>query len=298
MVFTPIIQAEEEFSKPGFLDFDFIDRSLYNLLVAKHKSAFEKDQPDSREFQRMFKELFNIQPYDSNNVISRIITGTRKEMAARPAESAKIIKEMVQAVFKNYKALKDKQELFTEPFPLLTIKNDVKNASDLYLSASFPTGKTIAEIYAGVLTADHYVQHIDYWELGDEDNQLSEAFFIWMRVNRFARFEPEEFEVYKDTYNAYKKYALDKIGPHEKATYYKFQGLKMINPQDTIGYLTIEKLIVLVKKEGKIFERLSLSNPDKFYHTYGNAYFQPFEEKPSYISFQLSGLKKIRQLFC
>jgi hypothetical protein len=133
--------------------------------------------------------------------------------------------------------------------------------------------------------------------LGDENNQLSEAFFIWMRVNRFARFEPEEFEVYKDTYNAYKKYALDKIGPHEKATYYKFQGLKMINPQDTIGYLTIEKLIVLVKKEGKISERLSLSNPDKFYHTYGNAYFQPFEEKPSYISFQLSGLKKFDNYF-
>ena len=293
LVFTPIIQADGEFSKPRYLEFDFINRSLYSSLITRHKSLFEKGEPDSREFQRLFKELFNIQPYDSNNVISRIISGTRRELAKRSTDSApEIVKEMVMAIFKNFKSLKDKQELFTETFPLLSIQDKVRDAADLHLSTSFPSGKGISNIYSGILTAEDYVHHVDYWELGDDtDHIFKEAFFIWMGVNRYARFEKEEFQIKQGEDHPYKNYVLSKIKVPDKVTYYKFQGLRIANLSKTIGLLSTEKLIVLIKNEDKILSRIGLNNPDMFYHTYGHSYFQPFNEKPSYISFQLNHLK-------
>jgi hypothetical protein len=291
LVFTPIIQSAREFSKPTYLEFDFINKDLYDLLVTQHKNDFQKGETDAREFQRLFKELVNVQPYDSNNVISRIITGTRRQLARTTTdEHPEVVKEMVQKVFENFPFLKDRAETFNETFPLLNRQNKVRDSDELHINATFPSGKLVETLYEGIFTFEAYVQDISYWELGSNDHAFIELFFIWMGVNKYVKFEVESFEIKHWENNAYKNYAIKKIKVPEKVTYYKFQGLKIDKIDETLGKLNIEKLIVLIRKEEKIFSRLGFVNPDKFYHTYGNAYFQEFTEKPSYIRFQLNKL--------
>ena len=87
--FTPVKRAKEEFEIPDEVKVDFINTALYDAILNKIKDGFDKKEPESREFQRAIKNVVNIQPYDSNNVIDKVITGTRQEIASAKTENDK-----------------------------------------------------------------------------------------------------------------------------------------------------------------------------------------------------------------
>ncbi|MCS3799091.1 DUF3883 domain-containing protein [Niastella sp. OAS944] len=189
LAFTPAVRSDEMFSIPKSVKIDFMKLELYDLLIGKLESRFDKSELRSRELQRIIKRIVNIQPYDSNNVIEKIITGTKDALKVRKQpEQLSIIQEMVSALYANYKTLDNKKEKINLVAPPLISKSRaVVDSDELFLSETYPAGEIITLIYENHLSDDEYLAEVNYWNLNPEEDSLIENFFIWLGVNKFSQ---------------------------------------------------------------------------------------------------------------
>lgn len=189
LAFTPVMRSGEEFKIPNPVKVDFMNPELYDLLISKLESEFDKKEPKSRELQRSIKSVVNLQPYDSNAVIDRIITGTKDTLKTNDSLDNKIlrIKEMISALYVNFKNIENRQEKLKISVPLVSKANQISNSDELYLSKSYPSGELTEVIYSDMLTEEDYVAAIDFWELVDDDHDSIESFFLWIGVNKYSR---------------------------------------------------------------------------------------------------------------
>ena len=158
LTFTPVIRSEENFNIPKSVKVDFMKSDLYDLLISKFESGFDKKEPKSRELQRSIKSVVNLQPYDSNNVIDKIITGTKDALKSITTVDDKIdcIKEMVAALYANFKNIENRQEKLKIAVPLISKANNICDAEDLFLSKSYTSGELTETIYDGILKLKDY----------------------------------------------------------------------------------------------------------------------------------------------
>ncbi len=294
VAFTPAIQSEGVFNRPDFVNIDVIDRTLYETLIIRNRPKFDKSEPDdSREVAKLFRTFVNIQPYDSQNVITKIITSTEEKIDTLDAEAAKVVVvQMVNSLFKNFISLKKREETFSKFCPLISGTGEIKNSHSLFLSSSFPTGKITEQLYEGVLNSEDYVANVETYELHNEDSIQVEMFFIWLGVNRYAQLNDKTIKKWKNEPDPYiENYVFSKIAKPTHITTIEFKGLEIGLMNVTLEKLSNEKLLFLALKEEHIFRALELNNTDKLSIQYnGNVTFIP--EKPSYISYQLSLLKR------
>ena len=295
VAFTPTIETEGIFQRPTFVQIDFINRNLYDILISMHKERFEFGEPESREFQRLFKELLNIQPYDSNNVISKIIASTKDNINnVENNDASDFIKQMVQCLFENFKSLKNRHTVFSETCPLINKNNQIKDSHSLFLNSNFNSGAITEELYSGILCSENYIIDLSYYDINEQDLGLIESFFIWLGVNKYVQFnEKKIFKEYWDP-DPYINYVFTKIQKPELLSRYFFTGLEIGLFNETVSKLSNEKLIFLVLKEEQIRHALDFSNSDKFSYQYGNSY-PDLHEKPSYISYQFSVLDRFNK---
>ena len=189
LTFTPVVRSEESFNIPKSVKVDFMKSELYDLLISKFESDFDKKEPKSRELQRSIKSVVNLQPYDSNNVIDKIITGTKDALKSLTAIDDKIncIKEMVTALYANFKNIENRQEKLKIAVPLVSKANTICDAEDLYLSKTYPSGELTETIYEGMLKPNDYLGSIEFWGLNDSDSDAVESFFLWLGVNKHSK---------------------------------------------------------------------------------------------------------------
>ena len=192
LTFTPVIRAEQSFNIPTAVKVDFMNSELFDCLLTKLEVVFEKGEPKSRELQRAIKSVVNLQPYDSNNVVDKIITGTKEAIrnSDNDHNQTKLIKEMIAALYVNFSNIENRQEKLKVSVPLVTKSGDTANAEDIYLSKSFPSGELTEIIYEGVFDHNDFVAPIDYWSLDSSDVNHVEEFFIWLGVNKYSKLLP------------------------------------------------------------------------------------------------------------
>lgn len=189
LAFTPVVRSGEEFKIPKSVKVDFMKSELYDLLITKFESEFDKKEPKSRELQRIIKSVVNLQPYDSNNVVDKIISGTRDTLKKITNFDYKLkcIKEMVLALYANFKNIENRQEKLKITVPLVSKENTICTSDDLYLSKSYSSGKLTEVIYFGMLKDDDYLAPIDFWDLNDTNSDSIESFFLWLGVNKYSK---------------------------------------------------------------------------------------------------------------
>jgi len=189
LTFTPVIRSEENFNIPKSVKVDFMKSDLYDLLISKFESGFDKKEPKSRELQRSIKSVVNLQPYDSNNVIDKIITGTKDALKSITTVDDKIdcIKEMVAALYANFKNIENRQEKLKIAVPLISKANNICDAEDLFLSKSYTSGELTETIYDGILKLKDYLASLEFWVLNDSDSDSIESFFLWLGVNKHSK---------------------------------------------------------------------------------------------------------------
>jgi hypothetical protein len=189
LTFTPVVRSEESFNIPKSVKVDFMKSELYDLLISNFEADFDKKEPKSRELQRSIKSVVNLQPYDSNNVIDKIITGTKDALKSITAIDDKIncIKEMVAALYANFKNIENRQEKLKIAIPLISKAKTICNAEDLYLSKTYPSGELTENIYEGMLKPNDYLGSIEFWGLNDSDSDAVESFFLWLGVNKHSK---------------------------------------------------------------------------------------------------------------
>lgn len=293
IAYTPVMESENIFYRPSFIKFAFMNKELYTLLLVQHRSKFTGDEQESRRFKAYFEKLVNIQPYDSNSAISKVMSGTREQRnKVTGLENEKqVVKEMVQELFKTYQLLKNPQEQFSDSCLLITKSGEIKDSNALWLNNSFPSGALTEELYYGIFNASDYVADPESFGLMSTDSHLLERFFLWLGVNKFVKFSELEYTVYEDNWDEYISFCYEKYPWTDTTTKYLFKGIKIDEAERTIRKLSREKLLLLVMKEDKILRRLSPDNEDSLISTHYNRR-NIFGKKPSYINYQLESMDK------
>lgn len=189
LTFTPVVRSEESLKIPKSVKVDFMNSELYDSLILRFESSFDKREPKSRELQRCIKSVVNLQPYDSNNVTEKIITGTKETLrySIGIEERNNCIREMVTALYTNFRNIENRQEKLKISVPLVSQASTIYNAEDLYLGISYPSGNLTETIYEDMLKADDYLAPMSFWTFDDSDPDYIESFFLWLGVNKHSK---------------------------------------------------------------------------------------------------------------
>lgn len=194
--FTPVKKGEK-FHVPDFIQIDFINEELYDQLVRRVGEHFDEKTAEEREFQSYFKSILNVQPYDSNNVIDKIMTNTRSVVedltrAANLEEARNKVRITLQELFKNYKNLQRPQEVFGSSIPLIASDHSIVESDQLFLSEEFEAGSNASRLYGHMLTANRKIAGVAHYQLPNDDMVLLESFFVWLGVTRYVRYSAQE----------------------------------------------------------------------------------------------------------
>lgn len=289
LTFTPIVKSEENLKIPRSVKVDFINTELYDSLISKFEENFDKKETKARELQRSIKYVVNIQPYDSNNVIEKIITNTKDTLKKIVSREDKIccVKEMVIALYANFRNIENRQDKLKISVPLISKSENICDAEDLFLSKTYPSGEVTEIIYDGQLTSDHYLALIDFWELNDCDIDYVESFFLWLGVNKYSRITPlnlyENWNelpffsfIFENGINQPADFILNRLSKNTVVS-------KIIN-FEIIQKLSYTKIILLAIKDSTI-KRLLETN-DEYIHWYYVKWRPEIISKYSYIRYQ------------
>jgi hypothetical protein len=287
LTFTPIARSDKDFSIPTSVNVNFMKSELYDLLISKFENGFDKEE--ARELQRCIKSVVNLQPYDSNNVIEKIITGTKDALKAITVsnEQATCIKEMVIALYANFKHIKNRQEKLKIAVPLISKANKMCDAEHLYIDNSYPSGEVTEIIYKGMLNANDYLASLFFWELKDNDTDYIESFFLWLGVNKYSKIR---LIYLRNNWNE-KEYIqfvfANGTSKPDNFEINKIQGdtiISKIERFDEIKKLPINQIILLALKDSSI-RRLLEVNDEKIRWSYVTDR-PPIITNYSYLRFQ------------
>lgn len=290
IAFTPVIKSEEEFKIPKSVDVGFMNFQLYEILFSRFENEYDKAEKDKRrELQRIIKHIVNIQPYDSNNVIDKIIVGTKDSLKSLSDKDSKIvcIKEMVLALFVNFKNIENRQERLKIGVPLISRSNDFVDAENLFLNKTFPSGQLTEIIYEGVHKSNDYINDISFWGLEKEDVDTVEYFFLWLGVNKFSKISTINLQNNwdeKDFIDFIFANGTEKPDNFEINRIQKDSVVSMLDRFEEIKGLQINKLLLLVLKDG--FLRNQLEVNDERISWYYVTWRPPIISNFSYIRFQ------------
>jgi len=288
-VYTPI-SKDYNFTIPSFVKIKFIHQELFDKLILKFKIV---STDKARELQRKLKEITNIQSYEPAQVLQKIITSTNKELEKEDSNHSKIIKEMVQSLYKNYRLL-DKTKIPSETrIQLLNKDNDLYDSKKLFLSKSYPSGELTELLFEDIIPDKAFLADISIYDFKSESLEDIEAFFIWLGVNKHTRFE----SITED--NHYINFVFTQI---KKPTSYRDSSLqlkKIYGYKELIKTLSPEKIILWFILDEKIKIQLDNSlNTDLFKYSkdreYRGYHYHTIQEKASYILYQIisSGIFK------
>lgn len=278
VAFTPVIRSDEEFVIPNVVSkfLDFMNNELYEKLFQKFENRFDKAEKDKkRELQRIIKTVVNVQPYDSNNVIDKIITGTRDALKSFTDNDEKIncIKEMVSALYANFKNIKNRQEKLKITVPLISKSQKICDAVELYLSKSYPSGELTEVIYNGMLKDNYYLASMDFWALNDNDNDCVESFFLWLGVNKYSKIISINLQnnwSEKEYIHFIFANGTDQPDNFEINRIQRDSIVSKIERFDEIINLSINKIILLALKDSSI-RKLLEANDEKISWSYYNS---------------------------
>lgn len=192
VAFTPILNDETNFEIPHrYVSLDIINTQLYNSLNNNFKENYKRGEVEARELQRNIRAVTNLQPYDSSNVIDKIITSFKQYINKEQdiIEKKEATKQMVKTLFSIYKGIDRKIDVLNQSIQLLNCDGEIVNSNDLYLGLSYSSEKIVTYCYEGVLNESDYLEKFSYWEINEEDKFLSENFFKWLGVNCYFKIE-------------------------------------------------------------------------------------------------------------
>lgn len=293
VAFTPVRRSEEEFKIPKVVStfIDFMNFELYDELFKRLENNFDKNEKDKkRELQRIIKSVVNVQPYDSNNVIEKIITGTKDALKylENEDESIDCVKDMVSALFANFKNIENRQDRVKITLPLISKSNEICNSEELFLSQTYPSGALTEIIYEGLFNPEDYLTDIEFWGLIEEDAETVESFFLWLGVNKHSKINIINLQnnwseskyidfIFKNGTDKPENFKIDKI--EKNSNIFKLEKFDMLKE------IPIDLLILLVLRDSLIRKQLE-GNEERIYWKYFGAWKPTITPSISYLQYQ------------
>ncbi|ORU91274.1 MAG: hypothetical protein A6F72_01595 [Cycloclasticus sp. symbiont of Poecilosclerida sp. N] len=164
--------ATEKFSLPNYVDIKIISQELFELMN-------EHEEPNEN-----WKEFTQLKPHDKLEIFSKVITSTNSELEKGDEKPTDLIKSTISFLYKNYS---DSIPISEQKIQLLDKIQKSQSAKNLYLSKTYPSGGLTEELFGDIFEDNDFLADISIYKLGDDKKRI-ENFFIWLGVNKYAKF--------------------------------------------------------------------------------------------------------------
>lgn len=293
-IYTPPTQSSF-IDIPDHVKIDYINKDLANKLYAAY--SLSKDDR-SRKLKDKLDNFTNIQSFEPAPVLTKIITATNEVIRdkAEIAERKEIVKNTIHALYKYYcnSPRARESQIRTENIPIISSTGEVVLARDSFLSAAYRTGSLRLELLGDIYTAKQQVAEPD--SLGIENSEIVEDFLTnFLGVNKFVK-----IEFYTSTIDtAYRDFAFSvrgAIGYRDmRITGSRIGNLPNIVKNIRDKSLTRENLVAWIYSDDETRTLLQSTTDTKFRYSvsydFKDTYNHALTDSPSYVKFQLQGLK-------
>ncbi len=281
-IFTP---TRKDISIPEYCDIKVINTRLFNILVNKFSLNSSKEK--ARDLQRKLKNNTKIHSFEPVPLALKIISNTNSIIKTNTDNPGYYIKQMVQSLYSNYKLSKENSSLPPKSnIPLLSKTGDVVSSKELFLSEYYPTGKITVDLFGDIYGQNDFLaNYIDFGFVSEEkDIVLIEEFFLWLNVNKFAKYYTQTDSNYGTSH--YLNY-VQKVQGHINRTSINLIQYKSISHfKSLLTKLSFEKVIFWLFVDDILKQQLDNKNNDDiikyYYYSLRSVY-----SKPSYIKYVL-----------
>ncbi len=273
-IYTPKFENMGNLILPSFLEgqIKFLNRNFGQKLLEKFKI---KDKKSYRELANKLSDIVNVKEYETATVLERIIAEAKK------INTLEAIKEMIEVLYKNFK-IKEIQ-IETQQIPCITKIKEIKNAKDLFLSKSYPSGKLTEFLFSDTYDNNQFLIDNSFFNFQDSELEEVERFFVeWLGVNKYTKFEKVSYS-WNDNYDKFLYKIMQKPDSYSKLSF----EMQKIAYLEQIKNIEIEKFIIWILKDNNIQAELSKNYQIKYIKSGGYIEHYLTSNAPSYILYQL-----------
>lgn len=275
-VFTP---AQSTLDIPDFVNIKFIHNELFKKLIRKFGITSEHK---SRALLDRLKGLTNIQEYAFKPVVHKIVASARKELETDESTKVDIIKALVRSMYNNYNTLGKAIESPDVLIPLLSRVNGVANANDLYLSESYPSGELTEYLFGDTFDEESFLADVSTYDFDPkEEKENIEAFFMWLGVNKYTKYENTTRDF------GYSQYLIKLFGRPENYDKFVYSEEKIVHFEKIISSLSREKILLWLLSDTGLKSKLERKYELKYIRSRGYHPYHVTPDSPSYIRYQL-----------
>ena len=286
-VFTPVTSASEQFVVPDLVRIDFMDRALYESLAAHFGIG-----PGSRarDLQQRLSSIARLHSYEPAQVYRRIITASTAALAAPHADARTIIVQTLEALFENFVMLGGEGSMAPENMRLLSRSGEVRPARELVLSGDYPDGRHTERLFGAAYDDTMFLASPQAFGplLAGQDRARLQAFFVWLGVGRYVRYEAAPQQVQED----FEQFVFSMVERPDAYRHGHFEG-RTVRPDDLARMLdaaTPESLVEWLLRDDDARQRLEVGRVEKFRYRVKSdksPYAHALERTPSYLLYQL-----------
>lgn len=272
-IYTPKFENMNNLVLPSFLEgkIKFLHKIFGQKLLEKFKI---KDKKSYRELANKVSDIVNIKEYETATILERIIAETKK------INTFEAVKEMTEILYKNFK-IKEIQ-IETKQIPCISKTKEIKNAKDLFLSKSYPSGKLTEFLFEDIFEDNQFLISKDYFDFQENELEEVERFFEWLGVNKYTKFEKVSYS-WHDNYDKY-LFEITKQPDNYSKLSFEMQKIAYL---EQIKDINIEKFIIWCLKDNNIQAELSKNYQVKYIKSGGYVEHYLTGNAPSYILYQL-----------
>jgi len=275
-VFTP---AQSTLAIPDFVNIKFIHNELFKKLIRKFGITSEHK---SRALLDRLKGWTNIQEYAFKPVVHKIVASARKELEADESKKVDIIKALVASMYSNYNALNKAIESPDIHIPLLSRGNSVANANDLYLSKNYPSGELTEYLFGDTFDEESFLADVSIYGFDEkEEKENIEAFFVWLGVNKYTKYENTTRDF------GYNQYLIKLFGRPENYDKFVYSEEKIVHFEKIISSLSREKILLWLLSDTELKSKIERKYELKYIRSRGYHPYHVTPDSPSYIRYQL-----------
>jgi len=286
-VFTPVTSTTEQFAVPDSVRIDFMDRTLFESLTAHFGIG-----PGSRarDLQQRLSGIARLHSYEPAQVCRRIITASTAALGAPHADARAVIVETLAALFRNFVALGGEVSMALENMRLLNRHGEVRPARELVLSGAYPDGRHTERLFGAAYDDAMFLASPEAFGplLAGQGRARLQAFFVWLGVGSYVRYEPISMEADED-FEHFVFSIVDRPDAYRRG---QFEG-RTVRQDDLARILdaaTPESLVEWLLRDDEARQRLGVGRQERFrYRVKGDKapYPHALERTPSYLLYQL-----------
>lgn len=246
IVFTDKTTDNADLRIPSYSKIRFLHPQLVDYLYVEFQ--LQNDSAKSRTLTDKLSQISNIQSFEPQTVIKKIISETNVYLELENINIAETIKIFYQTLFYNYKLRGSNPVLEnTSRVPCLNEFNEVCDIKNLVLSDEFEIGKISNKIFNELYEKQSIIIKPVFLGLENERIDEIESFLLWLGINHI-------FIIESKTTNLSQNY-LTYLKTEKKVTVRNFEFLSIKNFDKILidTSITVNHIIAALSLDEKIF---------------------------------------------